>query len=92
MPTLIANNQAQGVTDMALSPWTQFGLPGIVIGALFGVLIFFIRQHYNERKEYREDIKEIAAKHDATSKEMTDRFIDLHKDTLNAIRSGSRDA
>lgn len=91
MPTIIANQQTQAV-DLALSPWAQFGLPGIVIGALFGVLVFFIRQHYHERREYREDIKEIAAKHDATSKEMTDRFIDLHKDTLNAIRSGRRDA
>lgn len=101
MQPAIIGNQQQAV-DLALSPWTQFGFPGIVVGALFGVLIFFIRQHYverdkreeaakAERAEWRSDIKGIATGHDAAVKEMTDRFIQLHEKTLDAVRTNKRD-
>lgn len=82
---ILANN-AGGAADFAISPWAQFGLGGAVIGALFATLLFFIRQHYAERKEWRDDIKDIAAKHDETAKQVTDKFVSLHEKTLDAVR------
>lgn len=81
---LLANQATGGNFD--LNPWAQFGLGGVVIGALFAYIIYMSRQHASERRDYREDIKEIAAKHDATNKETTDKFVSLHEKTLDAIR------
>lgn len=69
----------------ALSPWAQFGLAGIVIGALFLYVWQKDKHHAEERTEYRKDIKEIAQKHDAVASTMTERFTELHKQTLEVI-------
>jgi hypothetical protein len=41
--------------------WSQFGLPGLVIAALFAYVVFLVREHRAERQEwieaYREGIK-----------------------------------
>lgn len=75
-----------GPIDTSLSPWAQFGFPGLVTGALFLTLLFFIRQHFQERKEWREDMSKLADKHDATSRDNVAKFVALHERTLDAIR------
>ena len=35
--------------------WGQFGLAGAVIGGLFAFLVFMVKSHRDERKEWRED-------------------------------------
>ena len=81
----------------ALEPWLQFGLGGTVIGALFLALRFFIKQHREEREEtdrnhreertdWKESIVKIAERSDRTARDITDRFADLHKETLDALR------
>ena len=41
--------------------WSQFGLPGLVIAALFAYLVFLIKEHRAERQEwlqaYRDSVK-----------------------------------
>lgn len=69
----------------ALSPWAQFGLAGLVIGALFLYVWQKDKSHTDERTEYRKDIKEIAEKHDTVATNMTERFTELHKQTLEVI-------
>ena len=77
-------SQSQQMVDV--SPWAQFGLGGVVIASLFGVLAFFIRQHYAERKEWREDLKVICEKQDQTITSTADKFVVLHEKTLEVIR------
>ncbi len=42
-------------------PWAEFGLPGLVIFALFCYLVFLIKEHRAERQEwlqaYRDSVK-----------------------------------
>ena len=37
-----------------LDAFQQYGLPGLVIGALFCLIIFLVREHRAERKEWIE--------------------------------------
>ena len=39
------------IIAQAHMPWAQFGLAGLVIAALFGVLAHFMRSHRDERTE-----------------------------------------
>lgn len=83
---------AQGATSAAseLSPWAQFGLAGIVIGALFFYILHKDKSHSSEREGYRSDIKEIASRHDEVATKMTERFTELHKQTLEVIAKRDR--
>ena len=38
--------------------WSQFGLAGIVIGAMFWLVLFVLKSHKEERLEWRKDIHE----------------------------------
>lgn len=84
-----------------LEPWLQFGLGGTVIGALFFILYtslrFIIKEHRKERehadKNHREErtdwkdaMSKIADRSDQTAREISERFADLHKETLDALR------
>ncbi len=42
----------------SLSSWAEFGLVGLVIFALFGVLVFLFKSHSEERREWRTEIKD----------------------------------
>lgn len=41
-----------------LSLWSQFGLAGIVIGAMFWLILTVLKSHKEERCEWRRDIHE----------------------------------
>lgn len=80
-----------------IEPWFQFGLGGAVIGTLFYSLRFLIvqsrkereqtsREHREERTDWKESISKIADKSDQTAREISERFADLHKETLDALR------
>ena len=47
---VLANTNAVGV-----NPWAQFGLAGIVIGALFGLVILMYRSHRDERTDWQKE-------------------------------------
>lgn len=36
--------------------WAEFGLAGLVILALFGVIFYLMNEHKGERKEWKQDI------------------------------------
>lgn len=69
----------------ALTPWAQFGLAGLVIGALFLYIWQKDKSHTAERAEYRNDIREIAANHDDVVKESNAKFAELHQQTLDVV-------
>lgn len=43
-------------TDLA--PWAEYGLAGLVISALFGLVIFLLNGHRTERSEWSRDAKD----------------------------------
>lgn len=51
--------------------WGQFGLAGAVIGGLFAFLVFNVKLHRDERKEWREDAGERSKATDEVIKELT---------------------
>jgi len=59
-----------------LGPWMEFGLPGLVIGALFFLLWWTInttsKTHKEERTEWRADANIRQEKTDVVIKELTD--------------------
>lgn len=69
-----------------ITPWAQFGLSGIVIGALFFYVWRKDNLHSQERNEYRTDIKDISDKHDETVRNMNDKFYDLQTRTLDVLK------
>lgn len=42
----------------ALSIWEKYGLPGLVIGALLGLIVYVLRSQKDERAEWRTDMKQ----------------------------------
>lgn len=48
--------------------WAEFGLAGVVIGALFVVLVLMFRSHRDERAEWRSDHKEMHKESQETNK------------------------
>ena len=42
----------------ALSLWEKYGLPGLVIAALLGLIVYVMRSQKDERSEWRRDMKE----------------------------------
>ena len=45
-----------GIEKLLVEPLTTFGLPGIVIALLFGLIVILLRQHREERKEWRTEV------------------------------------
>lgn len=41
----------------ALPAWDKYGLPGLVICSLLGLLIYVLRSQRDERTEWRKDVK-----------------------------------
>lgn len=69
----------------AALPWAQFGLAGLVIGALFAVLWHFMKQHREEREKtsesHRDERREWRA--EATSRE--ERLQEIFKSFTEAV-------
>lgn len=42
--------------------WAEFGLAGLVIAALFGVIFYILSEHKSERKEWRTESKDMGEK------------------------------
>jgi hypothetical protein len=40
--------------------WAQFGINGLIIGTLFALIIFLIKGHQEERKEWLQAYKEVS--------------------------------
>lgn len=41
------------------SSWAQFGLAGLVIATLFGLLLFLFKSHQSERTEWRNELRDM---------------------------------
>lgn len=54
---------------MQLDIWNQYGLPGLVIGALFIFLVYVIREHKAERAEWLTAYKEMSKMSDIRQSE-----------------------
>ena len=62
-----------------ISPWTSFGLPGMVIGALFltlwaigkSILLKILDMQREERKEWREAVVNMTTETNAVIRELT---------------------
>ena len=61
---------------MDLEKWGEFGLAGVVTGALFMLLWWSLRGHREERKEWRDDATARQAKTDAVIEKLTDAIND----------------
>jgi hypothetical protein len=61
---------------MVESSWAEYGLAGLVIFALFMLVLFVMKQHHSERGQWREDVKHIAN----GSKDALDRLTDAIRD------------
>ncbi len=57
--------------------WADFGLAGLVIAALFGFLIFMLRSHTTERKEWKDDFKDMHEQTNATMTTFTNSVTEL---------------
>lgn len=69
----------------------EHGLAGAVIGALIW-LLWSDRKDAREQMKaatdnYREDVRSISAKHDATTREVSDKFIELSKEQAADFRT-----
>lgn len=80
---------AQSVTDPNM--WNEYGLPGMVMGVLFLAIGYMYRASNIERKEsqqiistltegYRSDVKSITDLQNSVTLEVTNKFVDLHKE------------
>ena len=49
--------QVDPSTISTASDWAQFGLAGLVIFALFGLVVWVVKLNSHERKEWRESIE-----------------------------------
>lgn len=56
---------------MDANSWTEFGISGMVIGALFSGLWYVMKNHREERKEWREDANSRQDKTDKVIKDLT---------------------
>lgn len=76
--------------DAVASPWAEFGLTGLVIGALFAAIVVIVRgglihvdkihtSHREERKEWRDDIAARQAQTDNVIKDLTSAIRDSHR-------------
>lgn len=85
----IVANSTSTAESMPSDPsiWGQYGLPGLMLLAMSSFIVYIIRLHSTERKEWRNDHKELAAKFDQTQQESTDKFVQLHTDMLNRLTS-----
>lgn len=54
-----------------LADWTQFGVLGAVVGALFWLLTHTLSSHKEERTEWRTDASTRSEKTDAVIKDLT---------------------
>lgn len=52
-----------------VSGFESFGLPGLVIGALFALVYFLTKEHRSERSEWLEAYKEQSEQSDTRQKE-----------------------
>jgi ABC-type sulfate transport system permease subunit len=63
----------------AIAPWQQFGLPGMVIGALFitiwiigkGIILRLLELQQQERKEWKEAFTTAMGEHNDVLRELT---------------------
>ena len=80
-----------------LSIWEKYGLPGLVIGALFICLVMLFRALTQERKDanealksatdsYRSDVAKMSESTNETAKELTGKFVDLHREQAEAFK------
>lgn len=85
---------AAAATPLPGSTWEQYAL--ILLLVLMGVLIYFVRQHSAERVEWKNEHVRLAERQEATAirlaerqdqtaKEITDKFVALHQQTLELI-------
>jgi type VI protein secretion system component VasK len=76
----MSSNSALLATDLA--PWTEYGLAGLVIAALFGLVIFLLKGHKEERREWSKDAKERELCRDSQG----DEFIKVQAKMTEAIK------
>lgn len=69
------------------SAWEKYGLPGLIIGFLFFLLWSLYKSHHSERDDWRKDMKELATNQNATNKEVADKFVALHRETIDKLSS-----
>jgi len=69
-----------------LTPWQQFGLAGLVIGALFCLVGWLIHANSKERKETRDDHREERKEWIEASNRNTDKVETVIKELTVAIR------
>ncbi|GEM_PF-2202380 len=55
-----------------VTTWSQFGLPGMVIAALFAFIWFLVNTHQSERKEWLEAYRDHGRRADDRQKETND--------------------
>jgi uncharacterized membrane protein len=71
---MIGQTEAAGQIEQAAQTyqwWAQFGLGGLVIGAMFGVLWYIVKMHREERKEWRDDIEKFVARSEESDKQVS---------------------
>ena len=62
---------------LPLQGWADFGLAGLVIAALFAFLIFMLRSHTTERKEWKDDFKDMHEQTNSTIKTFSESVTEL---------------
>jgi hypothetical protein len=60
-------SEAESIQNvLPIQGWADFGLAGLVIAALFAFLIFMLRSHTTERKEWKDDFKDMHEQSNST--------------------------
>jgi hypothetical protein len=65
-----------------LAPWSEYGLAGLVIASLFGLVIFLLNGHRTERSEWNLDAKDRELARDSQGNE----FIKVQSKMTEAIQ------
>lgn len=81
---LIIGTSSSIFADVAGDPtkWSEYGLAGLVIFALFGLVVFLLRQHKDERTEWKNQVGDI----ESTRSEQSERFIKVQSELSVAVR------
>ncbi len=68
-PTVDASTTVEAAKS---ANWAEFGLAGLVILALFGVIFYLLDEHKSERKEWKSDLTKIANSNNSAIEKLTD--------------------
>jgi hypothetical protein len=76
---------------MSNNPWADYGLAGIVIGALFSIIVLFIKTTNKQQKHNTEFVERILDENRKERSEMTQRWVKSSDKLSDAVEALARE-